>query len=111
MPNGKLEPLKSFAPRKYAPIGVGIAWFAALEGAGFVIQSSGHPIDLIYWRAASVVIAATASIVSRSHVLKLGVRLVAVRLIHSFGLTSKASYLRMRSAVEQTFEDDIKTKT
>jgi hypothetical protein len=104
--------LKGFLPRRYAPIGVGVAWFALLQGTGFIIENTGHghALDPLLWRGISVAIAATASLISRSHVLKLGMRLVGIRLIHSLGLTSKASYLRMRASVEQTFADDIRTR-
>lgn len=110
MPNGNLQLLNGFSPRRLAPIGVGVAWVALLQGVGFVMQSTGHAPDAILWRWISIAVGAAASLISRSHVLKLAGRLVVLRLLVSGGFTGKAKYLEMRNATEAAFENDINPK-
>jgi len=92
---------------KREPILVGSAWIAVFQAAGAILKATGHPVDVTLWQLVSFGAGAAAFLVSRSHVLTLGLRLIGLRVYCLCGLTDKTHYIQMRKAVEKAFMDRV----
>jgi hypothetical protein len=92
---------------KSEPLPVGAAWVAVFQAGGAILKATGHGVDLTLWQLVSFGAGAVGFLVSRSHVLVLGLRLLGLRAYCLCGLTDRANYDRMRKAVEKAFMDRV----
>jgi hypothetical protein len=92
---------------KSEPLLVGVAWFVLVQVALVAVGTTGHIVNPALSKWLSLGAGAVAFLVSRAHVVVLGLRLLGLRVCYQLGLTDKASYVRLRKSVEQAFVDRV----